>query len=71
MTMRSVACSLWEHMRASVPGVEVLSHAVVMATSAQASIHGLNQSWWTSVAVMARRVGPACSSVLSEEVQCC
>jgi len=71
MTMRSVACSLWEHMRASVPGVEVLSHAVAMARSAQASIHGLNQGWWTSLAVMARKVVPVCSSVLSEEVQCC
>ena len=28
MTMHSVACSLWEHMRARVPGVEVLSHAL-------------------------------------------
>ena len=69
--MHWVACSLWEHMRASVPVVEVLSYAVAMATSAQASIHGLNQNWWTSLAVIARRVGLACSSVLSEEVQCC
>ena len=49
MTMRSVACSLWEHMRARVPGVEVLSHAVAMATSAQVSIRGLSQGWWTSL----------------------
>jgi len=68
--MHWVACSLWEHMRASVPVVEVLSYAVAMATSAQASIHGLNQNWWTSLAVIARRVGLACSSVL-EEVQYC
>jgi len=69
--MHWVACSLWEHMRASVPVVEVLSYAVAMATSAQASIHGLNQNWWTSLAVIARRVGLACSSVLAEQVQCC
>ena len=69
--MHWVACSLWEHMRASVPVVEVLSYAVAMATSAQASIHGLNQSWWTNLAMIARRVGPACSSVFSEEVQWC
>ena len=69
--MHSVACSLWEHMRARVPGVEVLSHEVAMATSAQVSIRGLSQGWWTSLAVMDRRVVPVCSSVFSEEVQCC
>jgi hypothetical protein len=82
MTKHSVACSLWEHKRERVPGVEVLSHAVAMAmpaqvSSAQVSIHGsksidgLDQSWWTSLAVMARRVVPVCRSMLSEEVQCC
>lgn len=67
----SVAYSSWEHMRARVPGAEVLSHAVAMATSAQVSIHGLNLSWWTSLAVIARRVVPVYSSVPSEDVQCC
>ena len=70
MTMRSVACSLSEHMRARVPGVE-MSYAVAMATSAQVSMHCLNQSQWTSLGLMIRTVVPVCSSVLSEEVQCC
>ena len=67
--MHSVACSLSEHMRARVAGVEVMSYAVAMATSAQVSMHCLNQSQWTSLGLMIRTVVPVCSSVLSEEVQ--
>lgn len=70
MTVHPVTCWLWEHMPARVSGVEVLSHAVAMSTTARMSIRGLNQSWWTSLVLMARRVAPVCSSVLSEEVQC-